>query len=102
MAANNSFQKAMKAFDHPFPKILFAVGNLLHVASSNLSENDESQSHHPGDDHRICDKPLFPDLCGLLRNTVLFVLSLMLGGVLNSSGSLRRRSSMLGGKAHRR
>ena len=74
MRTDDALKKVGKASHHPFPEVLRAFGDPLHVTRGELGENDQAQSDGPGDDHRIGDRKAERprDLDRLLRQTVFF------------------------------
>src|ERR1700745_4006683 len=55
VAADNVFQERVETLDHPLPKILSATWNWSGVAHRGLRENDDTSSHNPSHQHRVCD-----------------------------------------------
>ena len=70
--ADNAFEKRGKAFDQPFPEVLRAHGDRLHVSRGHLREDDQAHRDDPDDDHGVGDgKAEWPgNFDGCLRQTM--------------------------------
>src|SRR5215470_2588526 len=55
VAADNVFKERVETLDHPLPKILSATWNWFEVAHRGLRKNDDTSSHNPSHQHRVCD-----------------------------------------------
>ena len=57
VSANDAFQKFVKTFHQPFPKILRAGGHILDFARGRLGEHNQAHRDNPGDYHGTGDRP---------------------------------------------
>jgi hypothetical protein len=55
MAAEDAFQKLVKAFDQPLDKVLRPVRYLIHAARRQAREDNQERGHDPGHQHRVGD-----------------------------------------------
>ena len=51
VGTEDAFEEIIKAFHHPFPEILRALGDLFHFARGQPGEQDRPQRHDPGHQH---------------------------------------------------
>ena len=58
IAPDNVFEKVIKTFNQPFPKILDAAGNRLDLPCGELRENNNPSRDNPRHQHRVCDRKL--------------------------------------------
>ena len=53
IAADDVFEKIVKAFDEPFPKILCSRRHRFDVARGGLGKDNHSSRDDPGNEHRV-------------------------------------------------
>ena len=91
IASDHAFEKIVKAFHEPFPKILRSGRHRLDFARGGLREHNHSGGHDPSHEHRI-RKREFPNVIkfsGLQRKRLVFFLGRSTGRFRSRSGAAK-------------